>query len=129
MADDGEKRRLQDQRDLEFFSKRVMPTASDLLRTTRFPYKYNTIGFSSKKSLERSRRHQTIDAPASLGEVLNDDGYRRDEEVHQETVPSVQKAETGSNDDPMLPLVAAIIVLILLAWGEDVGRLPAALVF
>lgn len=123
MSDDAEERRQQDLRDLEFYSQRVRPTVSDLLRTNELSRKNNRISLSADKSRERSRDGQRLRMPASLADIYADSRFGAERPQSEER----HSAATIAWTEVVWMLFAVAIVLGL--WAGDVDLVIRALVF
>lgn len=121
--DDAEERRQQDLRDLEFYSQRVRPTASDLLRTNALSRKNNRISLQTDKSRERNREAQGLRTPASLADIYADTRYGAERLEAEERRSAAMAART----EVIWLLIGAAVVLAV--WSGNINRVIGALVF
>lgn len=125
MADDMEERRRQDLRDLEFYRRRLRPTASDLLRTNELSFKNNKISLQTDKSRERDRDAEGLRAPASLAEIYTDSRYGAERHGGE----SLQSPPTKAKTEIAWLAVAAGIILGVFGRVVSLDRVVEALVF
>jgi len=125
MADDNEERRLQDLRDFEFYSQRVRPTASDLLRTNELAFKNNKISLRSDKTDERGRGVEGLRTPASLADIYRDSRWGAERSGGEAFQSSAKTAKT----EAIWLLVAAAIILGIAGRGGSIDRTIEALAF
>jgi hypothetical protein len=124
MPDDRDERRRQDLRDFEFYSQRVRPTVSDLLRTNELSWKNNRISLRTDKSRERGRGVEGLRTPVSFADIYADSrhGAERGEGEARQSAPTA-KSET------VWLLIAAAITLIVFGCAGSIDRAIEALVF
>lgn len=120
--DDIEERRLQDQRDLEFFSKRIRPTVGDLLRANELSRKNNKIPLEADRT--DRQRLESLYAPATLADIY---ANRRRTTGHDHGDATDHRATTAKTE--ILWLVVAVAVVFLGAWTGNPGRIVEAIVF
>ena len=120
--DDIEERRLQEQRDLEFFSKRIRPTVGDLLRTNDFSNRNNRISLDSNNAVRHPLK--SLNAPATLVDIYASPRPTRD----HLSPDAVDRGATTAKTE-ILWLTIAVAVVLLAAWTGDPARIVEAIVF
>ena len=129
MSDPQEKRRQQDSRDLEFYSKRMRPSVTDLLRTNASSRKYHEYDrFSAGTDRLKDRRSADGDfwSPTSLLDIYADPRYRAD--CGNLGRPAGQGGEIPKVDT-IVPLLTAVFALIMLGSTGNLGRILQSLAF
>lgn len=122
MSDDLEERRLQDQRDLEFFSKRIRPTVGDLLRTNELSKNNNQISLEPDEA--DRQRLKGLNVPATLVDIYAN--RRRTTDYFR--AYATDRGATNAKTE-ILWLVVAITVVLLAAWTSSPIRIVEAIVF
>lgn len=126
MSDDPEEeRRRQNLRDLEFFSQRVRPTVSDLLRTNELSWKNNKISLRADKSREFGRASHGLRTPASLADIYADSRHG----AERSGLEDRRSAAMTARADVTWLLVAAVVASVLASWTNNISRIIEALVF
>lgn len=114
MPDDKEERRQQDQRDFEFYRRRLKPTAADLWRLIEGP----------------ENRPPVIAEPRVAREKTGESDHTCRTNRENAGMPITRAGESyADNADAVWPMVVALIVLIFLGLGGDIDKIPHALLF
>jgi hypothetical protein len=124
MPDDREDRRQKDLRDLEFYRQRVRPSATDLWRTLERPRSNSAAILAKRAPGGRSDGRLGLTTPSSIAEVQEDSRLRG--------WPSFEPGSPASDRteaDAIWPLVCAVIVLVVTALTDSIGRVATALPF
>jgi hypothetical protein len=124
MPDDREDRRQKDRRDLEFYRQRVRPSATDLWRTLERPRGNSEAILAKRAPGGRSDGRLGLTTPASIAEVQ--------EESRPRGWPSFEPGGPVSDRteaDAIWPLVCTVIVLVVTALTDSVGRVATVLPF
>jgi hypothetical protein len=124
MPDDREDRRQKDLRDLEFYRQRVRPSATDLWRTLERPRSSSETILAKRAPGGRSDGRLGLTTPSSIAE-LQDDGRLPGWSSFAPGSPASDR--TGG--DAIWPLVCAVIVLVVAAITDNLGRVATALPF
>jgi hypothetical protein len=124
MPDDREDRRQKDLRDLEFFRQRVRPSATELWRTREKPRSNSETILAKRAPGGRSDGRLGLTTPSSIAE-LQEDSQLRGWSSFEPGSPTSDRTE----GDAIWPLVCAVIVLVVTALTNSVGRVATALPF
>lgn len=124
MPDDREDRRQKDLRDLEFYRQRVRPSAADLWRTLEKPRHASESNLAKRAPGNRSDGRLGLTTPSSIAEVQEEGGLRGWSSLERGS-PASDRTEA----DAIWPLVCALIVLVVTALTDSVGRVATALPF
>jgi hypothetical protein len=116
MADDKEDRRQRNLRDLEFYRSRVRPSATDLWRTIEKAGYHR--GLALPEQAARTPGASMLRTPSSMAEA---------QEYLDNRIAAVEAEQTDG--DAIWPLACALIVLIALAWTDNLDRVASAFLF
>jgi len=124
MPDDREDRRQKDLRDLEFFRQRVRPSATDLWRTLERPRGSSEAILAKRAPGGRPDERLGLTTPSSIAEV-QEEGRLGGWQAFEPGSPASDRTDA----DAIWPLVCAVIVLVVTALTDSVGRVATALPF
>ena len=124
MPDDREDRRKKDLRDLEFYRQRVRPSATDLWRTLEKPRGNSEAILAKRASGARSNGRLGLTTPSSIAEVQEDSQLQG-----WSSFEPGGPASDRTDADAIWPLVCAVVVLVVTALTDSVGRVATVLPF
>lgn len=126
MRYDKDERRRRDMRDLEFYRRRLRPTASELWRLIDKPKDIKVITESDRQASERyGGRRPIVDPPTPT---------KHEEKVRTQTDwPAATRLRSHAyelaGNELIWPMIAAMIILGLLGWTGNLDGVLPAMVF
>jgi hypothetical protein len=113
-------------RDLEFYRQRVRPSATDLWRTLEKPGNHSEAILARRAPGARPDGRLGLTTPSSIAEMQATTDARPQ---GWSSFEPGRSASDRTDADAIWPLVCALIVLVVLALTDSIGRVATALPF